>query len=384
MTPATASARGPLLFLSVETYGKGGGVPSYSRRIAEILTAYGAARQRDLVSVSLTDPAPDQQRHSQPVNYRRFHGASGSVPKFLWYCLRAGLQRPSLGVVGHIGQAPVAWALRRAGLLSDYIVVLHGVEAWKPVAKLDLVAIRGAAAIVTTTGFTAREFLAHNSAPESLFHVIPLALGESELAPPVPPVTHQRPWRILTVGRLASGEGYKGVDTLIQAVARLRGRGLPVMLSVAGRGDDMARLQNIRDSLGLQNDVEFLGAVPDAQLDALFQSCDVFAMPSKGEGFGIVFLEAMRYAKPCIGGNHGGTPEVIDDGHTGFLVEYGDVESLTSRLDLLHRNPAVATKLGLGGYAKVNQRYLYPHMRDHWFGLIDLVQMISTNGVSNA
>lgn len=375
--PSQPARRGPLLFLSVETYGKGGGVPSYSRRIAEILTAYGAERRQDLISVSLTDQEPDRERHSHEVNYRRFHGAAGSIPKFLWHSARAGLERPSLAVAGHIGQAPVAWALRRAGLLDNYIVVLHGIECWQPVAGLDLRAIREAAAIVTTTQFTTREFLAHNRVAERLFHVIPLALGEAELAPLEPHVRGGR-WRILTVGRLASAEGYKGVDTLIEATARLRARDVPVSLSVVGRGDDLGRLEGIRDSLGLKDEVEFLGAVPDAKLDALFQSCDVFAMPSKGEGFGLVFLEAMRYAKPCIGGNHGGTPEVIDHGDTGFLVDYGDVESLTTRLYSLYQDGALAAAMGLRGYDKVKRRYLYPHMRDDWFRLMDLVQTISS------
>lgn len=375
---------GPLLFLSVETYGKGGGVPSYSRRIVEILSSYGATRHQELLSVSLTDQAAELDRHFQPVNYRRFSGAKGSIPRFLWHSVQAGLQRPSLAVVGHMGQAPVAWALRRAGLLDNYIVVLHGVEAWQPLGRLDQRAIREAAAIVTTTRFTAHEFLSHNQAPESIFHVIPLALGESELAPPCPPAVRPHPLRILTVGRLASAERYKGVDTLIRAAAVLRGREVPFVLTIVGRGDDMARLERIRDSLGLQNEVEFLGAVSDRQLENLFQSCDVFAMPSKGEGFGIVFLEAMRYAKPCIGGNHGGTPEVIEDGETGYLVDYGDADSLAVRLHLLHSDPVLAGGLGRRGYEKVGQRYLYHHMRERWFQLFDSVQGISPNGVFKA
>lgn len=375
---------GPLLFLSVETYGKGGGVPSYSRRIVEILSSYGAARGQELLSVSLTDQAAELDRHSHPVDYHRFSGANGSIPRFLWHSAQAGLRRPSLAVVGHMGQAPVAWALRRAGLLGNYIVVLHGVEAWKPLGRLDQMAIREAAAIVTTTRFTAQEYLSHNDAPESLFHVIPLALGESELAPLSPPVVRRPPLRILTVGRLASAERYKGVDTLIRAAAQLRLREVPFVLSIVGRGDDKARLERIRDSLGLQNEVEFLGAVPDSQLEKLFQGCDVFAMPSKGEGFGIVFLEAMRYAKPCIGGNHGGTPEVIEDGETGYLVDHGDVESLATRLYRLYSDPVLASALGRRGYEKVGRGYLYHHMRDRWFRLFDSVQMILPNGVFNA
>jgi glycosyltransferase involved in cell wall biosynthesis len=117
--------------------------------------------------------------------------------------------------------------------------------------------------------------------------------------------------------------------------------------------------------------VTFLGAVSDERLRLLYQECDVFAMPSKGEGFGIVFLEAMHQGKPCIGGNHGGTPEVIDHGANGYLVDYGDVEQLAHYLMELFRKTDLRWNMGLKGYQKVEARYLFSHMRNNWFGLLE-------------
>ena len=177
--------------------------------------------------------------------------------------------------------------------------------------------------------------------------------------------------KALMVGRLSVDDRYKGVDVLIEAIAKARGDGAKVHLSVVGDGNDRRRLRELTSRLGLDGSVTFLGAVSDAKLHHLYQACDVFAMPSKGEGFGFVFLEAMRYGKPCIGGNFGGTPEVIDHGMDAYLVNYGDVDQLTRYMLELSRSPALRQDMGLKAFEKVQARYLFSQMRDNWFHLLD-------------
>jgi glycosyltransferase involved in cell wall biosynthesis len=148
--------------------------------------------------------------------------------------------------------------------------------------------------------------------------------------------------------------------------------GAEVRLHIVGAGDDMPRLQSHARSLGLDGcGVRFLGAVSDGELRQELAGCDVFALPSKGEGFGIVYLEAMAMARPCIAGNHGGPPEIIDDGTDGYLVEHGDVDQLASRLVTLYREPDLRREMGARAAVKVRQRYLFSQMRDAWFRLLD-------------
>jgi glycosyltransferase involved in cell wall biosynthesis len=186
------------------------------------------------------------------------------------------------------------------------------------------------------------------------------------------PATVAPELRVLSVGRLAADDAYKGYDVLISSIGRARELGARVSLRVVGTGDDLARLQSHARSLGLDGDgVEFLGAVSDMQLRQELTGCDVFALPSKGEGFGIVYLEAMALARPCIAGNHGGPPEIIDDGRDGYLVEHGDVDQLASRLMTLYREPDMRREMGERAAVKVKQRYLFSQMRDAWFNLLD-------------
>ena len=99
----------------------------------------------------------------------------------------------------------------------------------------------------------------------------------------------------------------------------------------------------------ISNNVLFTGFVPDEKLHAYYEHCDVFAMPSRGEGFGLVYLEAMAYGKPCIGSNVDAAKEVISDGETGYCVDPDNIEELAERLFQLLIDSELRKKWGEQG-----------------------------------
>jgi phosphatidyl-myo-inositol dimannoside synthase len=105
---------------------------------------------------------------------------------------------------------------------------------------------------------------------------------------------------VLTVARLAATEKYKGVDQLIRAAAQLLPRVPTLNLVVVGRGDDLPRHQRLAAELGVGTRVHFFDHLSPEETAACYSQSDVFALPSTGEGFGFVFLEAMAFAKPVI------------------------------------------------------------------------------------
>jgi glycosyltransferase involved in cell wall biosynthesis len=349
-----------------------GGVQAYSRRVAEILSDYGARRGLDLHGVSLQDREWKPDQHPNPVRYASFGAAAGNRVEFLRLSARTAWKtRPRLAVVMHTCIAPPALMLRAARITGPYLLVLHGIEAWTRVKPAIRAAAAGACRIVATTWHTAREFAKANGIPEDRFVVIPLAVPDGAADAAVPPPSNGA-LRVLTAGRLASEDAYKGYDVLISGVARARQMGGEVRLRVVGAGDDMDRLRAHAGSAGLNDGgVEFLGAVSDSQLRREIADCDVFALPSRGEGFGLVYLEAMSMARPCIAGNPGGPPEIIDDGRDGYLVEHGDTQQLAGRLMTLYREPELRREMGTNAALKVKQRYLFSHMREAWFRLLD-------------
>lgn len=85
----------------------------------------------------------------------------------------------------------------------------------------------------------------------------------------------------------------------------------------------------------------------------------MFALPSRGEGFGMVYLEAMACGKPVIGGAHGGAPEVIEDGVTGYLVPHGDAAQLATSIETLLSDPSLAQKMGERGRQRLEREFRF-------------------------
>ena len=94
-------------------------------------------------------------------------------------------------------------------------------------------------------------------------------------------------------------------------------------------------------------------------------------MPSKGEGFGLVFLEAMAFGKPVVAGAHGGAPEVVEDGVTGFLTPHGDVEALSGVLRRLLSDARLRSEMGRRGRERVEARYLFEHFQARLATILD-------------
>jgi glycosyltransferase involved in cell wall biosynthesis len=137
---------------------------------------------------------------------------------------------------------------------------------------------------------------------------------------------------ILTVARLVGAERYKGYDTMLSALASVR-RSVPeVHYIIAGDGPDRRRVEGLVQELGLSDCVTLVGFVPDAELVDYYNLCDVFAMPSKGEGFGIVYLEAMACGKPVLAGNKDGSVDALRGGDFGVLVDPDSIEEISAAL----------------------------------------------------
>ena len=251
-------------------------------------------------------------------------------------------------LVGHLSLAPVAWFLRGIGRISSYVVILHGVEAWSRRPWLERISLVSADRIIATTQFTATTCAQANGGDQSKFLVIPLCITERPVAPDSS-FELKGEFRILSVGRQDKSERSKGFETLIEAVERLAREHKGVHLHLVGNGDDHAHFKAMVHQRDLGHLVTLWENLTDAELEAAYASCDVFALPSKKEGFGIVFLEAMRHRKPCIGGNHGGTPEVVINGTTGFLVEYGDIDGLYKVLRILYDDTPRRHEMGAAG-----------------------------------
>ncbi len=138
----------------------------------------------------------------------------------------------------------------------------------------------------------------------------------------------------------------KNVPLLLHAVQIAFSRYPKVKLLICGDGDERASLENLARALGIADQTVFLGAMTHDQLPNYYGACDVFALPSDHEGFGLVLLEAGMAARPVVATSTAGSRLIIQDGATGFLVPPRDVNSFADKLLLLLKDEPLAQRMG--------------------------------------
>ena len=157
---------------------------------------------------------------------------------------------------------------------------------------------------------------------------------------------------ILFTGKLAPR---KGVDILLRALPQVLKK-VEVKLVLAGSGDQRD-YQHLAQTLGISDKLHFLGRVPDDTLRLLYSSCDLFVLPSRLEGLGIVILEAMAAGKPIVATNVGGIPEIIESGQNGILVEAGEEGKLAGAIVKVLSDNSLSRTFGENSMKKVRERF---------------------------
>ncbi len=266
-----------------------------------------------------------------PLTIRTFVFAINLLFFGLW-------QRPNFIVVGHLHFTRAAyWIKKIAGI--PYWVNVYGLDAWNIENPALQKALHAADRIISISGYTRDRLIKEQNLDPDKISILPCTFDDSQfqIAPkpayllekyglkPEQPI-------ILTVSRLAGMERYKGYDQILEAMPKIR-QALPnAHYMIVGKGDDRPRIEQLIAQKGLEDCVTLAGFVPDEQLCDYYNLCDVFAMPSKREGFGIVYLEALACGKPVLGGNQDGAIDALCHGELGALVNPDDADEIGKTL----------------------------------------------------
>jgi glycosyltransferase involved in cell wall biosynthesis len=315
-----------------------GGIQIYSTFLLKALQNLYPHSQYQVFLKHDTHALPNFLKHTQfhfagtfPLALRTPAFASQVLAFSLW-------RRPSLVIATHLNFTLAAYWLKRFKGVP-YWAVAHGVDAWNIKRTALKTALHHADRIIAVSSYTRDRLIKEQNLDPAKISLLPNTFDASgfQIAPKPQYLLNRYGLTaeqriILTVARLDKSERSKGYDQILQALPEIRRQIPNVHYLLVGKGSDRPRIEQLINQLNLQDCVTLTGFVPDDELGAHYNLCDVFAMPNKTEGFGIVYIEALACGKPTLGGNQDGAVDALCQGELGALVDPDDVGAIAQIL----------------------------------------------------
>lgn len=347
-----------VLVLVTDAYGGTGGIAQYCRDLVEAIAAY-----ESVAAVTVVPRIISRTVEGIPPRVSQLAAASRSKLAYVRTILRISTPGSfELVVCGHINLLPLAYFAARR-IKAPIILATYGAEVWNRknlfvrhlVSRLD-----GIAAISRFTRDRMARWLPVDAVR---FFVVPNAIELDDFREDTgvdPSIAEGFELNgspvLLTLGRMDAAEKAKGFDEVLEVLPELLAEFPTLLYCLAGDGSDRPRLMAKAQQLGVASHVRFPGYIPDSQKAALFRAADVYVMPSRLEGFGYVFLEALASGLPVIGSTLDGSREAIRDGQWGTLVGPGDRNALVAAIRAAITNPRVPPRVELEYFSKLQFR----------------------------
>lgn len=337
-----------------------GGIAASSRNVELALRELAAKRQLRFRTHVLGEVQRPEERSEGYLAY------GDSKARFA-VALLPDLLRAKMAVFGHVRLALPVLALPQP-LRPKIVIFAHGSESWRRMRALSRHLFRSADLVLTNSSYTLRKM-------EQTFTGFTGRVCELGLPSNYSPAEHSGmalgaliaadgvareigPRAMLHVGRMHAGEREKGQRELISAMPLIVERVPQVQLILVGDGSDRTALQAMASESPARSKIFLPGELPHSVLAGLYSASYAYVMPSRQEGFGLVYLEAMASGKPCIASRDDGGADVVVDGETGILVRQPlAVEDLARTCVELMTNPDWAAKLGEAGRQRLLSRF---------------------------
>jgi len=328
-----------VLVLMTDSYAGFGGIAQYNRDVLNSLISCDSISEiKSIVRLS----------HQTEVNIPKKLIEYCVFNKFFYICrtLKEVIKnRPDIILCGHIHLMPLAVA---AGMLRSVPVIMeiYGIDAWYDKGWLNRFLIKKVSHVISISRFTKKRFLAWSLFDEEKVTIITNAINLDQyvMSEKKPDYLIERysllnKRVLLTLGRLSTQERYKGHDRIIYLIPKLIQVYSDFIYIIAGDGDDLMRLKGLIKKLNVENFVRFAGRIDEKEMLDHYSVADAFAMPSTGEGFGFVFLEAAACGLPILGGGTDGSADALLDGKLGLMIDPNNKKELLNGLIVLLKKP---------------------------------------------
>jgi phosphatidylinositol alpha-1,6-mannosyltransferase len=330
--------------------------------MARTLAVESAAGRVRAEAIALSD------RTADPALGLPVRACGGSRLRFVFQVRRA-LWRHSHVIYDFAGMGRSHHLLRLSR--KPYACWMHGIEVWEHARADYLAVLHRADRLLSNSRYTLNR--AGGLHPNLARAKVCWLATESD-RDAAPMAVAQRP-SVLIVGRIDTGDRpewprYKGHDALIRSWPKVVRRFPEARLVIVGDGPGRPQVEALVRASGVGSTIEMRGFVTEAELARCFAEARVFAMPSRGEGFGLVYIEAMRHGLPVIASRHDAAPEVNQDGVTGYNVDLNRPGELSRRLLDLLSNPAMAQRMGAAGRERWRENFRGDSFHDRFLDIM--------------
>ncbi len=330
-----------ILFLTLKVFSATGGIEKVCRIASKALYEYGLENNKKIAINSLHDPA----KSAYSNNYFPriiFTGFGVNKTRFISNSVFKG-SKSDVVLLSHINLLPVGWLIKKVSPKTKLILIAHGIEIWSPLKPHVLKMLNCCDKILSVSEYTKGKIIETHKIPSNKCYVLNNCLDPYL---PLPKKQNDIDLRkrygftpdneiIFTLTRISTEERYKGYDKVIEALALLQNNHPNAKYLISGSYDkiEKAKIDKQIERLGLQGKVVLSGFISETELAAHFNLADVYIMPSKKEGFGLVFIEAMFYSLPVIAGNADGSTDALLNGELGMLVNPESIVEITEALE---------------------------------------------------
>lgn len=336
-----------VLFLALKMFGFTGGIEKVCRTIGRTLY--------DLSEENLVEPLvycmydKSNERDSRYLIKSQFRGFNGKRKTFVVKSFLMGM-RSDVVILSHINLLSIGYLIKRFSPNTKVYLIAHGIEIWRKIPETKLRILKKIDKIIAVSEFTANKIEStHGINPAQIevlnncldpFYYFPRDFSKPKAMLNRYNLTNDNTI-LMSLSRLSSSEKYKGYDNVIKILPQLVAKNPKLVFLLAGKADEeeQKRLEKLIDKYKIENNIKLIGFVDEAEVSDHFLLSDIFVMPSKKEGFGIVFIEAMASGLNVVAGNKDGSVDALNKGELGKLVDPDNLVEVEMALSELLEHP---------------------------------------------
>jgi phosphatidylinositol alpha-1,6-mannosyltransferase len=361
-----------VLFLTLKVFGFTGGIEKVCRTICRTLYDLSQEGTVDPTVFSMYDQS--NERDSRYLKKQQFEGFNEGRKRFVIKSFIKGINSDVV-ILSHVHLLSVAYFIKRLRPKTKVFLLAHGIEIWKKFPEPKLKALKRLDKIICVSEFTAEKIRTVHDIDPNKLEVLnncldPFYYFPEKFSKPQPLLKRYNLTEdhtiLMSLSRLSSSEKYKGYDNTIAILPTLIEKFPKVVYLLAGKYDEeeFIRINKLIATHKIADHVKVIGFVDEAEISDHFLLSDIFVMPSKKEGFGIVFIEAMASGLSAVAGNKDGSVDALKNGELGELVDPDNLQQIEQTLSkLLASPPTHDDKIALQkkvfevfGYEKYRQR----------------------------